>query len=190
MSSTDKLSLWFREYELARSATADRLGINNRPPKWARDNAVELATHVLDPIRKAFGIPFSPQSWYRGEELEKALTWEKGFRKWCAKYTKPWLSQANLHRVPLEHNGVDKSWSEYFERKSHPKGQAADIEIPGVDNDKLFFWIRDHLEYDQLIREYPVPSDGMSGWVHVSWAGVQCNRNLYFSEPYYGRYAR
>lgn len=187
MSSTDSVSKWFLEYEISRSAIADRLGINNRPPAWVKENAVELATHVLDPIRTAFGIPFSPQSWYRSEDLEKALTWEKGFRLWCAKYTKPWVGQQHIQR--MYELGVHRSWSEYFERKSHPQGKAADIEIPGVDNDKLFFWIRDNMSYDQLIREYPVPSDGRSGWVHVSWAGVQSNRNSSFSIPYYDRYA-
>jgi len=58
-----------------------------------------------------------------------------------------------------------------------------------VDNDKLFFWIREHLGFDQLIREFPKPSDPMSGWVHVSWAGAQVNRQAYFSIPYYDRYA-
>lgn len=167
---------------------AERLGINNRVPSWVMENAVELATHVLDPIRKKFGIPFSPQSWFRGEELEKALTWDKGFRQWCAKHRKPWVSNLNIQR--MYELGVHRSWSEYFERKSHPKGQAADIEIPGVDNDKLFFWIKEHLSYDQLIREFPKPDDPMSGWVHVSWAGVQSNRGSYFSIPSYDRYMR
>jgi len=51
----------------------------------------------------------------------------------------------------------------------HLTGQAADIEIPGMDNKILFCWIRDNLEFDQLILEYYKPSIPDSGWVHVSW---------------------
>jgi hypothetical protein len=29
-------------------------------------------------------------------------------------------------------------------------------------------WIRDHLDFDQLILEFHDPEDPMSGWVHVS----------------------
>ena len=36
----------------------------------------------------------------------------------------------------------------------HVKGQAADIEIPGVPNAELAQWIMDNLEYTQLILEF------------------------------------
>ena len=50
----------------------------------------------------------------------------------------------------------------------HCKGQAADIEIPGIPNADLAIWIMDNLEYTQLILEFytGVPD---SGWVHVSY---------------------
>ena len=51
----------------------------------------------------------------------------------------------------------------------HLTGQAADIEIAGVDNLTLFSWIRDTLEFDQLILEYHKIGIPDSGWVHVSW---------------------
>lgn len=51
----------------------------------------------------------------------------------------------------------------------HLTGQAADIEIAGVDNLVLFSWIRDNLEFDQLILEYHKIGIPDSGWVHVSW---------------------
>lgn len=189
MPST-KLSKYFSSHEVGKSQTAARLGIDNKPPTWVLDNARELAVYVLDAIREEFG-PLSPQSWYRGEELEKALTWEKGFRHWCAGHNRPWLSRKSVSMDhPLKQMmGVQQSWEDYFQRKSHPKGQAVDIEIPGVDNDKLFFWIKEHLAFDQLIREFPKPSDPASGWVHVSWAGTQANRQAFFSIPYYDRYA-
>lgn len=51
----------------------------------------------------------------------------------------------------------------------HMTGQAADIEIPGVDNLDLAFWISENVEFDQLISEFYTPGDPTSGWVHVSW---------------------
>lgn len=51
----------------------------------------------------------------------------------------------------------------------HCKGQAADIEIPGVPNAELAQWIMDNLDYTQLILEFYTPGIPDSGWVHVSY---------------------
>lgn len=51
----------------------------------------------------------------------------------------------------------------------HTRGQAADIEIPGVANAELAEWIKDNLEFRQLILEFYTPGIPDSGWVHVSY---------------------
>jgi zinc D-Ala-D-Ala carboxypeptidase len=51
----------------------------------------------------------------------------------------------------------------------HIRGQACDIEIPGVPNAELAEWIKDNLEYNQLILEFYTPGVPDSGWVHVSY---------------------
>lgn len=51
----------------------------------------------------------------------------------------------------------------------HCKGQAADIEIPGVPNAELAVWIKENLQYTQLILEFYTPGIPDSGWVHVSY---------------------
>ena len=51
----------------------------------------------------------------------------------------------------------------------HCRGQAADIEIPGVANADVAQWIADNLEYTQLILEFYTPGVPDSGWVHVSY---------------------
>lgn len=51
----------------------------------------------------------------------------------------------------------------------HCKGQAADIEIPGVANAELAQWIADNLDYTQLILEFYTQGIPDSGWVHVSY---------------------
>jgi len=51
----------------------------------------------------------------------------------------------------------------------HTRGQAADIEIPGIPNAELAEWIKDNLDYRQLILEFYTPGVPDSGWVHVSY---------------------
>jgi zinc D-Ala-D-Ala carboxypeptidase len=51
----------------------------------------------------------------------------------------------------------------------HTRGQACDIEIPGIPNAELAEWIKDNLEFNQLILEFYTPGVPDSGWVHVSY---------------------
>ena len=53
-------------------------------------------------------------------------------------------------------------------KSQHAKGEAADFEIPGVDNMQLATWINKNTNFDQLILEYYEPGDPNSGWVHCS----------------------
>jgi hypothetical protein len=53
-------------------------------------------------------------------------------------------------------------------KSQHAKGEAADIEVAGIDNYELAEWIAKNLDFDQLILEFYVPDDPSSGWVHVS----------------------
>lgn len=50
----------------------------------------------------------------------------------------------------------------------HVKGEAVDIEVPGIANFDLAEWIRDNREFDQLILEFYTPGEPASGWVHCS----------------------
>ena len=51
----------------------------------------------------------------------------------------------------------------------HCKGQAADIEIPGVANADLAQWITENLDFTQVILEFYTQGVPDSGWVHVSY---------------------
>jgi len=56
----------------------------------------------------------------------------------------------------------------------HAKGQAADLQVSGVDNKSLAKWIKENLDFDQLILEFYKESEGPhSGWVHVSYVGKE-----------------
>tara|TARA_R110000765_G_scaffold4841_2_gene15214 strand:- start:47 stop:541 length:495 start_codon:yes stop_codon:yes gene_type:complete len=66
-------------------------------------------------------------------------------------------------------------------RKSqHCKGEAADFEIFGVDNNKVSDEIKENLMFDQLILEYYIPGEPNSGWIHVSYLKeINANRKEY-----------
>ena len=50
----------------------------------------------------------------------------------------------------------------------HARGQAADFECYSVDNNKLFNWIVDNLEFDQAILEFYTGAPDR-GWIHISY---------------------
>lgn len=159
-----KISKHFKMYEVAKSDTASRQMIDNTPSALVLAAAEATANNVLEPIREHFGIPFSPSSWFRGEELERFIN-KVAYKQWCARQG---------FKVGTA------SWKRYFALKSHPKGEAVDFEIPGISNDVLFEWIDDNIpRYDQLIREYAKPNDPSSGWVHVSFS-MTLNRRMKF----------
>lgn len=56
----------------------------------------------------------------------------------------------------------------------HVKGQAIDIDADvfgGVTNKQIYDFIRDNLDYDQLINEFNY------SWIHVSYVSKEKNRN-------------
>lgn len=88
---------------------------------------------------------------------------ENVLEKIRAHFTKP-LTINSGYRGPKLNKAIGGA-----KTSQHLTGQAADIEIAGVDNLTLFSWIRDNLEFDQLILEYYKIGVADSGWVHVSW---------------------
>jgi len=58
----------------------------------------------------------------------------------------------------------------------HCKGEAVDMEIPGVPNGDLAIWVRDNLDFDQLILECYKAGVPTSGWVHCSYKAGGKNR--------------
>ena len=64
------------------------------------------------------------------------------------------------------------------DNSQHAKGEAADIEVVGIDNWELAFWIRENISFDQLILEFSWGHqdyiegnsvlDRNKGWCHVS----------------------
>lgn len=133
--------------ELSFSATAERLGIDNTPPRGMLPTLVELA-RFLESVRSILGVPIKINSGYRCEELERVLC-AKDFPAWCAR----------RGRKPDA-----AAWDEYFARKAHPRGYAADFVAPGFGAPiQVLAKLRNAgLRFDQLIEE--------GSWVHGSIA--------------------
>lgn len=51
----------------------------------------------------------------------------------------------------------------------HCRGEAADFEIPGMENIVVARWLQDNVYFDQLILEFYTPGQPHSGWVHCSY---------------------
>ena len=61
-------------------------------------------------------------------------------------------------------------------KSQHCFGEAADVEVPTLSNRDLAEWIKNTLDFDQLILEFYNGKDPRSGWVHVSYKDSQNNR--------------
>jgi len=59
----------------------------------------------------------------------------------------------------------------------HCKGQAIDIDdtFGHMSNAQMYHWIKDNLDFDQMIWEFG--DDNNPNWVHVSYVSPEKNRN-------------
>ena len=126
--------------EVTRSETAKRKGISNMPTPEHIENFKKLAEKVFQPIRDHFGVPIRISSGYRSAALNKAIG---GAGKTV--------------------NGV------YIPSSQHCTGEAIDIDMDGttITNAQIFNYIKENLEFDQLIWEFG--TDANPDWVHVSY---------------------
>tara|TARA_R100000951_G_scaffold17063_2_gene13551 strand:+ start:1083 stop:1556 length:474 start_codon:yes stop_codon:yes gene_type:complete len=124
--------------EATRSATALRLGIENIPNEYQLQNMEMVAKKVFEPLREAIDAPIKINSFFRCEELNKAI------------------------------GGSSKS--------QHCQGRAIDIDdiYGNVSNAFMYYYIKDNLDFDQLIWEFG--TDDSPDWVHVSYVDEDSNR--------------
>lgn len=187
VESDYKLSEHFTYSELIYSDTAIKLGINNGVPANRPDiieRAKYVATEILEPLRDLYG-PFRPNSWFRGEELEFAITGQDGFMNYVRKTVStgeldPLLKQLkatqSLEILKSQSEVSDIAdklyfvWQQYFARKQHPNGEAVDLKISKAGSvPQLHKTLKGfNKPYDQLILEMHKPANPMSGWVHYS----------------------
>jgi zinc D-Ala-D-Ala carboxypeptidase len=171
------ISKHFTLAELTYSETADRHNIDNSADSSIIKILKTTAEKILEPARINFGIPFRPNSCYRGEKLEKQICWggdniNSSFAKWCKRKAK----------IVNE-----ESWASYFALKTHPQGFAVDFEIAGVSNYDLALWLSINTpSFHQIILEFYLPGKPTSGWVHASYINPEENKEQLLTINKYG----
>ena len=87
-----------------------------------------------------------------------------------AKFDKP-ITVTSGYRSPQLSEAIgSKSTSQ------HCKGMASDIEIAGIPNIQIAYWLQNNVDFDQLILEFYDPNDPSGGWVHISFNEQGSNR--------------
>ncbi len=77
------------------------------------------------------------------------------------------------YRSPLLNSSIGGS-----KTSQHCFGFAADFEVGDVDNKELAVWIRDNLEFTQLILEFYTEGDANSGWVHCAYDATDLKKQV------------
>ena len=112
------------------------------------------------------GIDNTPQ----GEHLENAEALFENIVQPVRDYFGPTKINSG-YRSPELNEAVGGS-----SNSQHCKGEAVDIECIGNSNYDVAVWIKDNLDFDQLILEFYTPGVPDSGWVHVSFSRMTLNR--------------
>lgn len=137
------MAKWFTFSEFTKSATADKLGIDNNPKEeYIQDNIIELM-QVLDGVREEWGKKCEENSWGNA-----AIVVNSGYR-----------SDALNEAI----NGSKTS--------AHSIGAAADIEPKNQRNKEFLrfleqYLLDNHIPFDQLISEHP-DKNGVPSWIHI-----------------------
>jgi hypothetical protein len=130
--------------EAIKSETAAKLKIDNTPTVEHLEAMKVLAEAVFEPLRQHFGKKIGISSFYRSPEINKRINKGKG--------------------------GSSTS--------QHMLGEAMDIDANiynnGITNAQIFNYIKNNLEFDQLIWEFG--TDKEPQWVHVSYTKKRKNR--------------
>jgi hypothetical protein len=121
-----------------KSNTALRMGIDNIPGVYEKQNMEIVAEKIFEPLREWVGGPIRINSFYRSDSLNQAI------------------------------GGSSRS--------QHCEGRAIDLDdVHGYKtNAEMFDYIKNNLNFDQLIWEFG--SDENPDWIHVSYISEDGNR--------------
>ena len=138
--------------EVTHSNTAKSRGLDNTPNETQLELIKMAAEQVFDKLREHAGAPIKINSVFRGSELNKAIGG----------------SSSSQHCV-----GLDPEQRSY--------GAAFDIDdyywvkdINPMNNTEMGDYIRENLDFDQLIYEFPI--NGYPKWIHFSYRPDGKNR--------------
>jgi hypothetical protein len=144
----NKISRHISYKEAVYSATAKRKGIENVPNDDQIYNMRKVADYIFEPLRLYVGGAIKITSFFRSQELNAAI--------------------GGAYKL------VD---GKKIQTSQHCKGQAIDIDdvFGHKTNYEMFEYIRENLDFDQLIYEFGTNDN--PDWVHVSYVSKKENRN-------------
>jgi uncharacterized membrane protein YeaQ/YmgE (transglycosylase-associated protein family) len=87
------------------------------------------------------------------------------------------ITPSSGYRCPEVNRRINGSSS-----SQHMRGEAVDFIVPGATIPEVCEWIRNNLDFDQLIMEYYKPQTNR-GWVHCSYKRTGHNRKHFFKIP-------
>lgn len=134
----EKISEHISYEEATASGTADRLKLDNTPTPEQIEAMKNIATKIFDRLRDNFACRIAVTSFFRSAAVNKVL-------------------EQNPDIVASK-------------KSQHMAGEAMDISgtvFGGVTNRQIFDWIRENLEFDQLIWE-DAEGDQEPEWIHLS----------------------
>lgn len=146
----EKISTNISYYEAVKSNTAARKNIDNTPNEAQISNMKLVALYCFQPLREWYGKAIGISSFFR-----------------C---------------ILLNISVGGSTTSQHCAGESTGKEEAAididaDIYHNGITNAEIYYWLRDNVEYDQLIWEYGTKTE--PDWVHVSFRkGANRKQNL------------
>jgi hypothetical protein len=147
-----KVSNYVTLNEVTHSNTAKSRGLDNTPSDEQLELIKAAAENVFDKLREACGGPIKINSVFRGSELNKAIGGSK----------------TSQHCVGLDPNhrsyGAAFDIDDYYwTRDKNP-----------MNNTEMGDYIRENLDFDQLIYEFPI--NGYPKWIHFSYRNDGKNR--------------
>lgn len=145
-----KISKHISFNEATKSQTATRHGINNEPTEWQLKNMILVATKCFEPLREWNNEPIGISSFLRSKKLNELIG-----------------GSTNSQHLQGLYSGKEEGAIDI----------DADIFNNGITNAEIYFWLKNNIEYDQLIWEFG--TDNNPNWVHISYRkGANRNMNL------------
>jgi len=139
-------------HEATFSQTAYTEGIENTPNPDQLANIQALCENIFEPLREWVGGPIQINSVFRGPELNAAIRGASKTSQHCA------------------NNGAAMDIDDKYFR----------VGVTSKNNADMFYFIKNNLEFDQLIWEFEdpdsTPEKPCPKWVHVSFRRDGQNR--------------
>lgn len=144
-----KITEHLNYFEVIRSQTAIRNGINNEPNEQQLENIKRLAENVFEPLREMVSIergidtPLRISSCFRSPELNKLIGGS------------PTSDHSHGNALDIDIDGI--------------------YDADDLINADLFYIIEEKLNFNQLIWEFGTEDN--PNWIHVSYKGIDHNKN-------------